>query len=66
MTIIVVLNKENLATLHNTDTQWVALNQASIVQLSHSREDISKIVRSGHQLIVTLNNGQKITLEQFT
>ena len=24
MTIIVVLNKENLATLHNTDTQWVA------------------------------------------
>lgn len=65
MTIIVVLNKENLATLHNTDTQWVALNQASIVQLSHSREDISKIVRSGHQLIVTLNNGQKITLEQF-
>ena len=65
MTIIVVLNKENLATLHNTDTQWVALNQASIVQLSHSREDISKIVRSGHQLIVTLNNGQKITLERF-
>ncbi|WP_298142780.1 Ig-like domain-containing protein [uncultured Acinetobacter sp.] len=65
MAIIVVLNKENLATLHNTDTQWVALNQASIVQLSHSREDISNIVRSGHQLIITLKNGQKITLEQF-
>lgn len=65
MAIIVVLNKENLATLHNTDTQLVALNQASIIQISHSRDDIASIVRAGNKLIVTLNNGEKITLEQF-
>ena len=65
MAIIVVLNKENLATLQNTDTQLLALNQASIIQISHSRDDIASIVRSGNKLIVTLNNGEKITLEQF-
>jgi hypothetical protein len=65
MAIIVVLNKENLATLHNTDTQLVALNQASIIQISHSKDDIASIIRSGNKLIVTLNNGEKITLEQF-
>ena len=44
MAIIVVLNKQNLATLHNTDTQLVALNQASIIQISHSRDDIASMV----------------------
>ena len=65
MAIIVVLNKQNLATLHNTDTQLVALNQASIIQISHSRDDIASMVRSGNKLIITLKNGEKITLEQF-
>ena len=65
MAIIVVLNKQNLATLQNTDTQLVALNQASIIQISHSKDDIASIIRSGNKLIVTLNNGEKITLEQF-
>lgn len=65
MAIIVVLNKQNLATLQNTDTHLVALNQASIIQISYSQQDIASILRANNKLILTLNNGQKITLEQF-
>lgn len=65
MTIIVVLNKENLATLLNTDDSFVALHQASIIQINHSQQDIASVVRSGSQLIIRLNNGEKIILEGF-
>ena len=68
MANIVVLNKENLATLQNLQgSQHAVLNQAqaAVVQVGYSKEDIAAIERSGTKAIIRLKNGEKIVIENF-
>lgn len=65
MANIVVLNKQDLATLQDVQSPYIVLNQASIVQVSYAKEDIASIVRYGTKVIITLKTGEKVVIESF-
>lgn len=62
---IVVLDKSTLVTLQNSENKHVSLNQASIIRLGYSKEQIVSVEHSGNKAIIILKNGEKIVLENF-
>ena len=65
MTGIIVLDKSTLVTLQNSENKHIVLNQASIVRLGYSKEDITSVEYAGNNAIIILKNGEKIILENF-
>ncbi|WP_353236415.1 Ig-like domain-containing protein, partial [Diaphorobacter ruginosibacter] len=43
----------------------VALNEPSVVKLAVTRADVRAVSRSGDDLIVTLTNGEKVTVQRY-
>lgn len=62
---IVVLSKNSAETLINTTNSKVNLSEPSIVQLGVNRADVAKMDRLNNSLVITLKNGEVITLDGF-
>ena len=62
MTRVVVSSKKNFTVLQDGQMQSVILNQPSIVQIGVAQSDIKSIIKQGNDLVITLKNGEKITL----
>ena len=62
---IVVLSKNSAETLINTTSSKVNLSEPSIVQIGINRADVAKMDRLNDSLVITLKNGEVITLDGF-
>ncbi|ESK54779.1 Ig-like repeat protein Blp2 [Acinetobacter tjernbergiae] len=65
MTRVVVSSKKSLNILQDAQIKEVILNQPSIIQIGVNLEDIKSIIKQGHDLIITLKNGEKIVISDF-
>ncbi|WP_241625943.1 Ig-like domain-containing protein, partial [Rosenbergiella epipactidis] len=61
---IVALSKEN-GSSHTIHSSEVTLDSASILKISVSREDIKSFSRVNNDLIIELNDHEKITIKDF-
>lgn len=50
---------------NNVEASEITLSAPSIVKLQLERSDITSIVRSGQDMIITLHSGEKITIHNF-
>lgn len=62
---IIVASKETKATLLETQGTKLSLNQPSVVHVKVFREDVDKIERVGNSAVVTLKDGEVITVDNF-
>ncbi|RYZ86752.1 MAG: BapA prefix-like domain-containing protein, partial [Moraxellaceae bacterium] len=62
---IVVVSKNSAETLINTTNSKINLSEPSIVQLGVNRADVAKMDRLNNSLVITLNNGEVITIDNF-
>jgi hypothetical protein len=65
MTRIVVAAKKDQVLLQDTQSKSVLLDQASIIQIGVTQQDVKTLERSGDKLIIHLKNGEQIVLEGF-
>lgn len=56
---------KNTGNISKFDTLDLVLNEPSVVVLEHSKDEIKNIARDGDNLIITLNNGEVIKVENF-
>ncbi|MFC3506172.1 Ig-like domain-containing protein [Acinetobacter pseudolwoffii] len=51
--------------IQNTSESVVSLNQSSIVKINLNTEEVASIVRQGDAAVITLKNGEIITIENY-
>jgi hypothetical protein len=62
---ILVVSKNTADTLLNTVSNRISLNEPSIVQMGVNRADVAKMERLDNSLVVTLKDGDVVTLDGF-
>lgn len=65
MTRVVVSSKKNSNILQDGQIKAVMLDQPSIVQIGVNQDDIKSIMKQGNDLVITLENGEKIIISDF-
>ena len=62
---ILVVSKNTADTLLNTVSNRISLNEPSIVQMGVNRADVAKMEWLDNSLVVTLKDGDVVTLDGF-
>ena len=61
---ITVIDKITLEKV-NIESNIIKIDKASIIQTKLHKEDVKEIVQEGNNLVIKLNNGETITLENY-
>lgn len=61
---ITVIDKVSLDKVNISDSV-IKLDKASIIQTKLHKEDVKEIVQEGNNLVIKLNNGEQITIENY-
>jgi len=61
---ITVIDKVSLDKVNIGDSV-IKLDKASIIQTKLHKEDVKEIVQEGNNLVIKLNNGEQITIENY-
>ena len=64
MTNFIVVEKDSLNKV-SINTQHITLTEASIVHTKMHRNDVAEFLRDGNNLILKLNNGETVLIENF-
>src|SRR5690606_30666363 len=62
---IEIISSESGGVIQSTNNSVVSLNQSSIVKINLNIDEVASISRQGNAAVVTLKNGEKITLENY-
>src|SRR5690606_18016126 len=65
MVNIDIISPENGKLIQSLNTNVVKLTQNSIVKINLNTEEVATITRQGNAAVITLKNGEKITLENY-
>ncbi|WP_180058962.1 BapA prefix-like domain-containing protein [Acinetobacter sp. YH12227] len=60
-----VVSKEHHNVLENVQTNQVTLNEASVVVIHTTRENIQSAERVGNSLIIKTKDGQQLVIENY-
>ncbi|MCF9035036.1 BapA/Bap/LapF family prefix-like domain-containing protein, partial [Acinetobacter nectaris] len=60
-----VVSKTNHKVLENKNTDNINISENSVVKINVKHEDVENISRNGQAIIITLKNGEKITVNNF-
>ncbi len=62
---IEIISSESGGVIQSTNNSVVSLNQSSIVKINLNIDEVASISRQGNAAVITLKNGETITLENY-